>query len=302
MRRQIVIGSLVARVVFGQTDAQPAREKLAFEVASVRLAAPLAAGEVTRRQGGPGTQDPERISYRNGGFSALLMLGFGLDFDTSQLSGPALIDTQRVNMSAKIPPGTTKEQLNVMLRNLLVERFHITFHYAKKDFPVYDLVVAKGGLKMTPRSASSGDDPRAGRGSAGAVRRAGEPALDKDGFPVLEPGDGPVRRATTEDGRMTIAARAQTMHEIVMQLQTGFGDQRIVDKTGLIGAYDYRLRYAWNPPPGAPAPILDRIASAPPAQDLARAVESQLGLSLQKSTFHADIVVIDHIDKTPAEN
>jgi uncharacterized protein (TIGR03435 family) len=301
MRRQIVIGSLVARVLFGQTGAQPAGEKLAFEVASVRLAAPLAAGEVTRRQGGPGTQDPERISYRNPVFSALLRQGFGLDFDTSQLSGPAWIDTQRVDISAKIPPGTTKEQLSVMLRNLLVERFRITFHYTKKDFPVYDLVVAKGGLKMT-RSAASGD-PLAGRGGGGAARRAGEPALDKDGFPVLEPGDGPVRRATTEDGRMTLAARAQTMHEIVLQLQTGFGDgPRIVDKTGLTGAYDYRLQYAWSPPPGAPAAILDRVASAPPAQDMVSAVESQLGLSLQKSMVHADMVVIDHIDKTPAEN
>src|SRR5580692_7348889 len=98
MRRWIAVhlvwGVALPRVVFGQV----APPKLEFEVATVRLAAPLAAGEVTRRQGGPGTQDPERISYRNAVFSAVLRQAFGLGFDTSQLSGPAWIDTQRVDI------------------------------------------------------------------------------------------------------------------------------------------------------------------------------------------------------------
>jgi hypothetical protein len=35
-----------------------------------------------------------------------------------------------------------------MFRNLLVERFGLTYHYVKKDFPVYNLAVAKGGPKL----------------------------------------------------------------------------------------------------------------------------------------------------------
>jgi len=35
-----------------------------------------------------------------------------------------------------------------MLRNLLIERFKLSYHYEKKDAEVYDLVVAKDGPKL----------------------------------------------------------------------------------------------------------------------------------------------------------
>jgi uncharacterized protein (TIGR03435 family) len=37
-----------------------------------------------------------------------------------------------------------------MLQMLLIERFKLRYHYEKREMQVYDVAVAKGGLKMTP--------------------------------------------------------------------------------------------------------------------------------------------------------
>jgi hypothetical protein len=46
-------------------------------------------------------------------------------------------------MQANGPPGATEAQLNAMLRNLLVERFHLMLHHEIKDMAVYQLTMAK---------------------------------------------------------------------------------------------------------------------------------------------------------------
>jgi uncharacterized protein (TIGR03435 family) len=51
-------------------------------------------------------------------------------------------------VNAKVPPRTTKEQVKGMWQNLLAERFNLKFHFSKKDFPVYELTVAKNGPKL----------------------------------------------------------------------------------------------------------------------------------------------------------
>jgi uncharacterized protein (TIGR03435 family) len=38
---------------------------------------------------------------------------------------------------------------------LLVERFHLKFHYEKKELPIYALTVDTGGAKMTPHPAGN---------------------------------------------------------------------------------------------------------------------------------------------------
>ncbi len=47
-----------------------------------------------------------------------------------------------------MPPGTTKEQVKAMWQNLLAERFNLKFHFITKDFPVYELTVARNGPEL----------------------------------------------------------------------------------------------------------------------------------------------------------
>jgi len=66
-----------------------------------------------------------------------------------QISGPAWLDGgDRFTISAKVPSGTTPEQLRPMQQHLLEERFNLKWHREEKLTPVSELVIAKGGPKM----------------------------------------------------------------------------------------------------------------------------------------------------------
>lgn len=136
-----------------------------FEVASVKLALHDENARPSMR-GGPGTPEPERITYEQVTFSRVLCRIYGFDFD--QISGPSWLGTERYTIAAKVPPGTTKDQLKLMWESLLAERFHLVSHFVRKEFPVYELSVAKGGSKL---------------------KRSGEgPFVQQPGFPVVDPG------------------------------------------------------------------------------------------------------------------
>jgi uncharacterized protein (TIGR03435 family) len=68
-----------------------------------------------------------------------------------------------------------------------------------------------------------------------------------------------------------------------------------VDYTGLTGTYDAKLMFA-----GGQAAAAENVSE--PAPDMFNALERQLGLKLQKTAAPLDVIVIDHIDRTPVEN
>ena len=131
---------LLAAAVAG---AQTPGPRLEFEVASVKPAPPPS-GNMIRigMGGGPGTPDPGRLNYEF--VNLRMVLGEAYGVKSYQISGSSLLDTERFNMTAKVPPGTTKEQFRVMLQNLLADRFGLKLHREKKDLQAYSLVVGKG--------------------------------------------------------------------------------------------------------------------------------------------------------------
>jgi uncharacterized protein (TIGR03435 family) len=313
MRYAAAIGVLIAASV----HAQPAQQRLEFEVASVRPSEPLQRDGITviGLRGGPETTDPGRMSGKIDLRNALLR-AFGVEYD--RLSGPDWMQMERYDFTAVVPPGTTKEQFNVMLQNLLIDRFKITMHYVKKDFEVYEMTVAKGGLKMKPSTAVPNPVPAVAPAQADsrAVQAQAETMLaqlranvgkanvvDADGFPALQEGNTPALRGVTVNGRQMINARGQSMSGIVRTMQSGLGSgARVVDKTGLTGLYDFKLQYARSV---SVAPAAGGTAGAEaeePAPDLASAAQSQLGLKLDKGKAQFEVLVIDHIEKTPIDN
>src|SRR5215471_16954916 len=103
---------------------------------------------------------------------------------TSKIIGPGWLDgtddTTRFAIDATMPPSTTKEQLRVMLQNLLAERFKFAFHLETREHPKYSLVAGKNGPKMkeSAGSTASQDDPPLPPG--GRSTRT----IDPYGFPV----------------------------------------------------------------------------------------------------------------------
>lgn len=70
------------------------------------------------------------------------------DVQSFQVSGPSWMDRERFDVIAKVPGGTSREDVRVMLQNLLADRFRLKLHKETKEAPVYEMTVAKGGIRM----------------------------------------------------------------------------------------------------------------------------------------------------------
>jgi uncharacterized protein (TIGR03435 family) len=297
-----------ALLVFSSAQTQ-AQQPLRFDVASVHVSdakpprSPMpAAGEIV---GGPGTGEPTRITYRWMLMRRLLMEAFGVPLD--QISGSDWVMGQdaRFDIVANVPEGTKKEQIQEMLLNLLQDRFHFTYHRERKDFDVWTLTVAKGGSKLKDAAAADGPPPEPPAPGT-PVQRA---TLDRDGFPQLPPGRTNAQ-GVTSNGLSRTTFRMATPQTLLGMLQFSLGG-RSEDRTGLTGKYDFTLEYS---PVGLPGPLAGRLAAAPPGPgpaaaasdpggpDLFTALEKQLGLKLEKSKTQLDVIVVDHMDRTPTEN
>ena len=118
-------------------NAKPAEVKLEFEVASVKPSALPAGNGVLRPgpKGGPGSGDPGRVTYTFSTIRDLMVDAYSVK--RSQISGgPNWLDSERFDIVAKVPGGATKEQVKVMLQNLLAERFKLTLRSENKEPPM----------------------------------------------------------------------------------------------------------------------------------------------------------------------
>ena len=113
-------------------------------------------------------------------------IGIAYRIKLYQISGPDWIGSDRFDISATLPAGAPISQFTEMMRRLIEERFQIKMHREKKDFPVYVLEVAKGGLKMQ----ESAPDPDATwtQGSRECHRAAARPRA----FPSIWGEDLPI--------------------------------------------------------------------------------------------------------------
>lgn len=269
----------------------PPTTRLEFEVATVKLAAPPAltappgGGPRPGQQGGgPGTADPERVRYRSMTLQTLLVNAYGLP--VSQITGPAWIESERYDIVAKVPPGTTKEQVNVMLQSLVTDRFALRIHRETRELPVYELVAGKGASKMKAHV----EDP----GAPGTA--AGELKLDTNGRPMPPPGE--MIGILLPPGRWSFAATKQkiggTSSSLVNLLARELG-RPVIDKTGLTGEYDWSLEFRDTRP-------VRQSPGDPDAPEISVAVEEQLGLKLESRKGPVELLVVDSGNRTPSEN
>jgi uncharacterized protein (TIGR03435 family) len=116
-----------------------------------------------------------------------------------------------------------------------------------------------------------------------------------------------------------LTARGQTM-TFLADLLTGRTQQKVFDKTGLTGTYDFRLEFVGSgnfapmqmqnvmmpsrpgmqSPPVVPLP--DDPASDAGGPTLFKALQDQLGLKLEAAKVPQDVLVIDKAEKVPIEN
>lgn len=234
---------------------------------------------------------------------------------------PAWMETERYSINAKLPEGAGKDDFKTMLMNLLVERFQMQTHHEHRELPVYNLVVTKNGPKL--KEVTLDPEPTAPEMKDGVgpprppLMRSTAPPPDKDGFPVVDKQKG--WGSNTNGGMARLTARGQTM-TFLADLLTGRTQQKVFDKTGLTGTYDFRLEFVGSgnfapmqmqnvmmpsrpgmqSPPVVPAP--DDPASDAGGPTLFKALQDQLGLKLEAAKAPQDVLVIDKAEKVPIEN
>jgi uncharacterized protein (TIGR03435 family) len=294
--RQILLSVSIAAgcaFAFGQ-----AAENLTFEVATVKPAAPPDGGRIfVGGRGGPGSQDPTRITWNNSTLKTLL--GIAYDVKPYQVSGPSWIDSERYDIAAKIPEGATKEQVNIMWQNLLKERFGMVLHHESKEFQVSELVVAKGGSKIKETTMDLNAPP-----PPLPAGPPGPPKLDKNGSPEMNRPGLMMMIQTGPNGPVGhLVARAQTIEGFATMLGNQL-NRPVVDKTGLTAKYDFNLEYTpdLNGLPGLLGPAAQTDSASEPGSNLVSAVDQQLGLRLVSAKAKLDVVVVDKANKTPSDN
>jgi uncharacterized protein (TIGR03435 family) len=67
------------------------------------------------------------------------------EVEVFQVSSPVPLDRQNFDFSAKVSEGAPRQQFRAMLQNFLAERFHLKPRIQSRQFPAYELVVAKTG-------------------------------------------------------------------------------------------------------------------------------------------------------------
>ncbi len=270
-----------------------------FDSASFKVANPANRPAPDKRtSGGPGTTDPSHFYFANADMGELIMRAYGVSRD--QVSGPCwIIEVKRcagewVNfeLTATMPPDTTEERFDAMLRTLLATRFRLAIHHQTRNVPGYELAVIEGNV--------SPEHPVAPPGDEAWMARTHPPGVS---LMVGLSGDG--ERALFRNQSM---AEFVTHLEPMAGLALGMdrekvGKPKITDKTGLTGKYSFNFGFSCpclatvgyqfpgglsNDPVGVPLPnIFD-------------ALRDQLGLKLQRTAnVPEDVIVVDHVERAP---
>jgi uncharacterized protein (TIGR03435 family) len=268
MIRQIAVVALGLSVsgVLAQSAAQRPTARRpnfdVFEVATIKPVDPDAnAGRYIIMQG--------THRFVEKAYTLKLLIAAAYDLNPRTISGgPGWIESDHYDIVA-VTPGevrpTHDEQMS-MLRNLLTDRFKLTFHREEKVFSIYELEIAKNGPKLKASTAPP-DDP---------------PALISTVYPQ----------------RIVMPARNVTMNDLTRLMQRAILDRPVVDKTGLSGRYDFDLEWAPDETQfGGEVPPASAEAQAAP---LFSAIQQQLGLRLEATRGPVQALVVDKAERPSA--
>jgi uncharacterized protein (TIGR03435 family) len=276
--------------------AQSAPARLEFEVASIKPSAPPSPLQLNM-----GVHvDGAMVRITTMSLKDYIRIAFKVkDY---QIIGPDWIASERFDISAKLPEGGKRDQVDDMLQALLLDRFRIKMHRDSKEFPVYVLSVAKGGLKMKESPIDPDADSSNGGKDATNVDVSGG-----RGGAVVNYGRG----SYFSVGEDRLDAKKLSMM-LLADMLSRFVDRPVVDMTDVKGTYDFALEF---PHDQFQAMMVHAGTSAgvyiPPQalqwaatigdDALFRAVET-VGLKLESRKAPLEVLVIDEAQKTPIEN
>jgi uncharacterized protein (TIGR03435 family) len=194
--------------------------------------------------------------------------------ETRILSAPGWAGTTRFSIDAKADSSVDVQMHNLtadaaraqqkrMVQALLADRFKLATHTETRDLPIYELVVAKGGPRLSPPDAN------------GAFINHGRDHIEINGY---------------TNG---VSALAEELSKEV--------GRDVVDKTSVTGSY--HLQLTWSPDDRATPAASGANPASPASDtgpSIFTALEEQLGLRLEPSKGPVQVLVIDHAESPSA--
>ena len=265
--RTTITGAVLLTIALRSQPQAGESERLTFEVASVKPSPPGTRGGIIRVM--PGNQ---RYHCENMTLRTIMTVAYTVT--ERQISGgPGWLETDGYDIEAKASRPRTDDELNVMLQNLLADRFQLRLRHEKREEAAYVLTVDKHGSKMPTHDAEDKDYPPIG---------------------------GDVLRATDGSICPGLAGRNVTMHYFAFVLSRML-DLQVVDRTGLPARYDLTVHYA--PDDGGLRSGLGGVGQTytPDCDGVYSALPAQLGLRLEKGRGIVEHLVVEHACN-PTEN
>jgi len=274
-----------------------------FEVAAIKPTPPdFRFGNFRPQRGG-------RVNIQGMTLKNLIQQAWNV-YGADMIAGaPKFIDSDRYDITAEAPtygpePDSAsgpsegprfqvidQDSINVMLRNLLIERFKIQYHMEERPATAYVLSAVKPKLKKADPANRTGFHE--GPGADGKDPRISNPAAG--------------RLVSCEN--MTMKQLAQNLPLIAGGYVQG---STVYDETEIEGAFDFTLNFSSAGMVGRPrvggrggegiGGVSSEASDPNGAISLFEAIEKQLGLKLQQAKRPAQVLVIDHIEPKPTEN
>ncbi|HUK34987.1 MAG TPA: TIGR03435 family protein [Vicinamibacterales bacterium] len=273
MKRIAVLVGVGLVVAIGHAQSSD-QEPVAFEVASIKP---------TKTQGTSLLLlYPGRLSITNTRVAGLIMRAYRLQAE--QLAGgPSWINSEAFDIEARAPGNVSSDQLMLMLRTLLTDRFQLTLRHETRELPVYTLTMARANGQLGPKLTRSAESNCARPPRPGEVQKdaPSDPTAPRCG--LFSPLGHWTGRGTTIDA-LAAQLSAQSLHRVV------------VNDTHLTGTFDLDLQ--WADLAFLFSPQANR--NDPPLTDgpsLVTALQEQLGLKLESAKAPVDVLVIDHIER-----
>jgi uncharacterized protein (TIGR03435 family) len=285
---------------------------ISFEVTSVkrnntddppRSIFPLGPGDVYVTNGG--RFNATGLPLATFVYFAYKVLGNDGDAVKNQLPGWAMTD--RYDIEARTdgdPPKDSKDQMRLMMRSLLADRFKLKTHYETRQVPVYAaslLKAGKTGPGLELHSVSETESPCVTVLSPGTQQQPTKPGPGTvtGGFPTQC--GGLVGMAPSAPGRIRMGARNITLDFLAKQLPyMGQLGRPVLDRTGLTGTIDIVLE--WVPDVSTGNGLVGQDFTADPnGPSFDQALKEQLGLKLDSQKGENQVLIIDHVER-PSEN
>jgi uncharacterized protein (TIGR03435 family) len=275
-----VVAAAISAVGAAQ-EAGSSGKPLAFEAASIKQ---NTSGDWRRAMGpAPGG----RFTATNVPARDLIAYAYGVSQDSVSfriVGGPKWIDEDRFDITANVTGTWTPQQMRVMMRTLLTDRFRLMARMEMREMPTYALAVVPNQPLRLRRSIV---DEAACQARREAIQR-------REPVPPPVPGAPPIcGTARTIPG--TITAVGGSMTSLASTLGQ-FVSRSVVDRTELSGLFDFELK--WTPdtipqvPPDAPPLNID-----PNGPSIFTALKEQLGLRLESTHGPVDVAVIDRVER-----